>query len=89
MLDDPRLPTRLLILGVALFAFGLGCHFWADRVYRVAGLAIGAVQMDRYFLMGRISENEEHENRRLRACDQVTAVLIVMAILHTMTTVAM
>ena len=45
MPDDSRLAIRLLTLGVALLAFGLGCHFWADRVYRMAGLAIGAVQL--------------------------------------------
>ena len=45
MHDDPRLAIRLLTLGVALLAFGLGCHFWADRVYRTAGLAIGAAQL--------------------------------------------
>jgi hypothetical protein len=31
MPDDSRLPIRLLTLGEALLAFGLGCHFWADR----------------------------------------------------------
>lgn len=40
MPDDSGLPIRLLTLGVALLAFGLGCHFWAERTYRTAGLAI-------------------------------------------------
>ena len=88
MLDDSRLPTRLLTLGVALFAFGLGCHFWADRVYRVAGLAIGAVQMCRYLLTGRTSETEGIGDRqllRLRTCDHATAVLLVMVLIHAVT----
>ena len=90
MLDDSRIATRLLTLGVALFAFGLGCHFWADRVYRVAGLAIGAAQICRYLLTPRISETEEVSAKRLlqlRTCDHVTAVLLIMAIIHAVTTV--
>jgi hypothetical protein len=92
MLEDSRLAARLLTLGVALFAFGLGCHFWADRVYRVAGLAIGAAQMCRYLLTPRTSETNEVSAKRtihLRTCDHVTAVLLVMAIFHTVTTLAM
>ena len=90
MLDDSRLPTRLLTLGVALFAFGLECHFCADRVYRVAGLAIGAV-LCRYLLTGRISETKDMSEKRLlrlRTCDHVTAVLLIMATIHAVTTVA-
>ena len=92
MLEDSRLATRLLTLGVALFAFGLGCHFWADHVYRVAGLAIGAAQMCRYLLTLRIGETKEVSAKRLhqlKTCDHVTAVLLVMAIIHTVTTLAM
>jgi len=92
MLDDSRLATRLLTLGVALFAFGLGCHFWADRVYRVAGLTIGAAQMCRYLLTPRSSETKEVSAKRvfqLRTCDHVTAALLVIAIIHTVTTLAM
>ena len=61
MPDDSRLAIRLLTLGVALLAFGLGCHFWADRVYRTAGLAIGAVQLCRYFLDKRIQDREPNK----------------------------
>jgi|GEM_PF-6044069 len=68
MPDDSRLAIRLLTLGVALLAFGLGCHFWADRVYRTAGLAIGAVQLGRYFLNKRMwdGEPEQTTERRMR-----------------------
>jgi hypothetical protein len=45
--DDSNVPTRLITLGVALVAFGLGCHFWTDRVSRIAGLIIGAIQLCR------------------------------------------
>ena len=85
MLEDSRLATRLLTLGVALFAFGLGCHFWADRVYRVAGLAIGAAQMCRYLLMPRIIDSNDVSAKRvlqLRTCDHLTAVLLIMASIH-------
>jgi hypothetical protein len=47
---------------VALLAFGLGCHFWADRIYRTAGLAIGAVQLFRYFLDKRMRDGEPETN---------------------------
>ena len=92
MLDDSNLPIRLIRLGVALLAFGLGCHFWADRVYRVAGLAIGAAQMCRYLLTPCISETKEVSANRLlqlRTFDHATTVLLVMAIIHTVTTLAM
>ncbi len=92
MPDDSRLAIRLLTLGVALLAFGLGCHFWADRIYRMAGLAIGAVQLCRYFLDKRIQDREP-ERRRLRgrmrwmkSCDHLTAVLLVMAVMHAIAT---
>ena len=61
MPDDSRLAIRLLTLGVALLAFGLGCHFWTDRIYRMAGLAIGTVQMCRYFLDKRIQDGEPEQ----------------------------
>ena len=71
MPDDSRLAIRLLTLGVALLAFGLGCHFWADRVYRTAGLAIGAVQLCRYFLDKRIQDCEpEQRDRDADAMDE-------------------
>jgi hypothetical protein len=90
MLDDSGLPTQLITLGVALVAFGLGCHYWADRVYRTAGLAIGAAQLCRYFLDGRIDGHQQVETekmmRLMRSCDHVTAVLLVMAVMHAITT---
>jgi len=94
MLDDSRLAIRLLTLGVALLAFGLGCHFWADRVYRMAGLAIGAVQLCRYFLDKRIQDGEqeqttERQMRWMKSCDHLTAVLLVMAVMHAIATVSM
>ena len=87
MPDDSRLAIRLLTLGVALLAFGLGCHSWADRVYRAAGLAIGAVQLFRYFLDKRIRDRErtevaERRARWIKSCDHLTAVLLVMAVMH-------
>lgn len=92
MVDDSGLPTELLTLGVALVAFGLGCHFWADRVYRTAGLAIGAVQLCRYFLSKRIQSHEQNETEKrvrwMRNCDHLTAVLLVMAVMHTIATAA-
>ncbi len=91
MPDDSRLAIRLLTLGVALLAFGLGCHFWADRVYRLAGLAIGAVQLGRYFLDKRIQDREpakttEKRMRWMKSCDHFTAVLLVMAVMHALAT---
>jgi len=91
MPDDSRLAIRLLTLGVALLAFGLGCHFWLDRIYRTAGLAIGAVQMCRYFLDKRMREGEpeqkaERQMRWMKSCDHLTAVLLVMAAMHAMAT---
>ena len=92
MLDDSGLPTQLITLGVALVAFGLGCHFWADRVYRTAGLAIGAVQLCRYFLNKRFQSHEQSETakrvRWMRNCDHLTAVLLVMAVMHAIATAA-
>ena len=87
MPDDSRLAIRLLTLGVALLAFGLGCHFWADRIYRTAGLAIGAVQLCRYFLDKRIQDGETEQKtkrqmRWMKTCDHLTAVLLVMAVMH-------
>ena len=91
MPDDSRLAIRLLTLGVALLAFGLGCHYWADRVYRMAGLAIGAVQLCRYFLDKRIQDSEpkqkmEKQMRSMKSCDHLTAVLLVMAVMHALAT---
>ena len=91
MPDDSRLAIRLLTLGVALLAFGLGCHFWADRVYRAAGLAIGAVQLCRYFLDKRMRDGEpeqttERRMRWMKSCDHLTAVLLVMAVMHAIAT---
>lgn len=89
MPEDAGLPARLITLGVALVSFGLGCHFWADRVYRTAGLAIGAAQLCRYFLNGRIEGHQQAETekimRLMRSCDHVTAVLSVMAVMHAIT----
>jgi hypothetical protein len=91
MPDDSRLAIRLLTLGVALLAFGLGCHFWADRVYRMAGLAIGAAQISRYFLDRRMRDYELAETAETRmpwikSCDSLTAVLLVMAVMHALAT---
>jgi len=93
MPDDSRLAIRLLTLGVALLAFGLGCHFWADRVYRMAGLAIGAVQLCRYFLDKRIQDSEPKQKMEkqmlwMNSCDHLTAVLLVMAVMHAIATVS-
>ena len=93
MPDDSRLAIRLLILGVALLAFGLGCHFWADRVYRMAGLAIGAVQMCRYFLDKRMWDGEpeqktEKQMRWMNSCDHLTAIMLVMTVIHALATVS-
>ena len=71
MPDDSRFAIRLLTLGVALLAFGLGCHFWADRFYRTAGLAIGAVQLCRYFLDKRIQDREPEKDGKAYAMDEV------------------
>ena len=91
MPDDSRLAIRLLTLGVALLAFGLGCHFWADRIYRMAGLAIGSVQMCRYFLDERMRDGESEQTtarqmRWMKRCDHLTAVLLVMAVMHAIAT---
>jgi len=89
MPDDSRLAIRLLTLGVALLAFGLGCHFWTDRVYRTAGLTIGAVQLGRYFLDKRMRDGEPEQETRMRwmkGCDHLTAVLLVMAVMHAIAT---
>ena len=91
MPDDSRLAIRLLTLGVALLAFGLGCHFWADRVYRTAGLAIGAIQLCRYFFDKRIhgrelAETVEKRLRWIKSCDHLTAVLLVVAVMHAIAT---
>ncbi len=90
MLDDSGLPTQSITLGVALVACGLGCHFWADRVYRTAGLAIGVAQLCRYFLNGRIQGHQQVETEKMmglmKSCDHVTAVLLVMAIMRAITT---
>jgi len=93
MPDDSRFAIRLLTLGVALLAFGLGCHFWADRAYRMAGLAIGAVQLGRYFLDKRIQDSQpeqktERQMRWMKSCDHLTAVLLVMAVMHAIATVS-
>ena len=77
----------MLTLGVALLAFGLGCHSWADRIYCTAGLAIGAVQIFRYFLDKRMRDGEpeqttERRMRWMKSCDHLTAVLLVMAVMH-------
>jgi hypothetical protein len=87
MLDDSRLAIRSLTLGVALLAFGLGCHFWADRIYRTAGLAIGTVQACRYFIDKRIQDREPEQKtakqmRWMKSCDHLTTVLLVMAVMH-------
>ena len=87
MPDDSRVAIRLLTLGVALLAFGLGCHFWLDRIYRTAGLAIGSVQMCRYFLDKGMRDCEpaktaEKRTRWMKSCDHLTAVLLVMAVMH-------
>jgi hypothetical protein len=91
MPDDSRLPVRLLTLGVALLAFGLGCHFWADRVNRTAGLAIGIVQLCRYFLDKQFQDHAptgtaEKRMRWMRSCDHFTAVLLVMTVIHALAT---
>ena len=87
MPDDSRVAIRLLTLGVALLAFGLGCHFWADRIYRTAGLAIGTAKMCRYVLDKRMRDGEpEQKTERqmlwMKRCDHLTAVLMVMAGMH-------
>jgi hypothetical protein len=91
MSDDSGLPVQLITLGVALVAFGLGCHFWSDRVYRTAGLAIGAAQLCRCFLHRRIGGREsiatsENRSKWMKLCDHLTAVLLVMAFMHAMAT---
>ena len=91
MPDDSRLAIRLLSLGVALLAFGLGCHFWLDRIYRAAGLAIGSVQLCRYFLDKRMRDGDteqktERQMQWMKSCDHLTAVLLVMAVMHAIAT---
>ena len=50
------------------------------------GLAIGVAQLCRYFLNGRIEGHQQAETekimRLMRSCDHVTAVLLVMAVMH-------
>jgi len=91
MPDNSGLPTQLITLGVALVAFGLGCHFWSDRVYRTAGLAIGAAQLWRYFIHRQIDGRElaatsGNRTKWMKLCDHLTAVLLVMAFMHAMAT---
>jgi len=91
MEDNSGLPAQLVTLGVALLAFGLGCHFWIDRVYRTAGLAIGAAQLARHFLQRRsdalMSEaTSENRCRWMKVCDHLTAILLVMAVVHAIAT---
>ena len=80
MPEDSGLPVQLITLGVALVAFGLGCHFWSDRVYRTAGLTIGAAQLCRYFLNRRIEGLQQVETEKMmrwmRSCDHLTAVAV-------------
>ena len=90
MSDNSGLPTRLITLGMALVAFGLGCHYWEDRVYRIAALAVGVTQLCRYFLNVRIESREtgltfENKTKWMKVCDHLTAVLLVMAIMHPIT----
>ena len=91
MQDDSGLPTQLITLGVALLALGLGCHFWADRVYRTAGLAIGGAQLCRYFIHLQVDGREsvdrfENGSKWMKACDHLTAVLLVMVVMHAIAT---
>ena len=71
-------------------AFGQGCHFWVDRVSRIAGLIIGAIQLCRYLLTTRISKTKttkmsEKRSLWLRTCDHITAVLLIMETIHVVT----
>jgi len=73
-----------------LLAFGQGCHFWVDRVSRIAGLIIGAIQLCRYLLTTQISktkttEMSEKRSLWLRTCDHITAVLLIMETIHVVT----
>ena len=91
MSDDSGVPTQLITLGVALVAFGIGCHFWTDRVYRTAGLAIGVAQLCRCFLYRRIDGREPTATRNsktkwMKVCDHLTAVLLVMAVMQAIAT---
>ena len=91
MPDGSGLPTQLMTLGVALVAFGLGCHFWTDRIYRTAGLAIGAAQLARYFIHRQIDGREPaatsgNRTEWMKLCDHLSAVLLVMAFMHAMAT---
>jgi len=85
--DDSSGPIRLITLGVALVPFGLGCHLWTDRESQIAGLIIGAIQLCRCLLTTRISKTktEEMSEKRLlwlRACDHITAVVLIMETIH-------
>jgi hypothetical protein len=84
VLDDSELSTRLIRLGVALLAFGLGCHFWSDRVFRTGGLLIGLAQVCRYLLATRFPQFEERDPqvRFLVSFDHFTAILLVMVLVH-------
>jgi hypothetical protein len=87
MPDDSGLPVQLVTLGVALVAFGLGCHFWADRIYRTVGLAVGAAQLCRYFLHKRFNAGEpvvrsDNATKWMKVCDHLAAVLLVTAVMH-------
>ena len=82
MPDDSRLAIRLLTLGVALLTFGLGCHFWADRTYRTAGLAIVSL-FPRQTNPGPCTGTEDGEaDGWMRSCDHLTAVLLVTTVMH-------
>ena len=94
MPDESGLPLQLITLGVALVALGLGCHFWADRVYRTAGLAIGAAQICRYFLHRRLDGHDptarfENATKWTKVCDHLTVVLMVMAGMHAIASTSM
>jgi len=86
-------PLGLITLGVALVAFGLGCHFWTDRVSRIAGLIFGAIQLIVTLLTTRISKTKTTEMSEksllwLRTCDHITAVLLIMDTIHAVTSMA-
>ena len=91
MEDNSGLPAQLVILGVALLAFGLGCHFWTDRVYRTAGLAIGGAQLARCFIHPQSDGREsvarsEKGSKWVKHCDHLTAILLVMVLIHAIAT---
>lgn len=91
MFEGSGPPDPLDYLGVALVAFGLGCHFSADRLYRTAGLLIGAAQMSKYAaqMSKYIVTNERIEGgirlKLVSVCDRPTAILLVMASTHSLT----